>query len=118
MAKWFKFYGQDWLTDAKVLKMTPKDRLCFIVLMCLAGANDTEIITNYTEESIVHLAAVSPNSGCLKRLSEMGLIVVSARGDIKLKNFHKRQAINLTNYERVKVFRKKIKKLASSKSVL
>jgi len=123
--KWFKFYGQDWLTDGKIIRMTLEDRLCFITLLCLASANEDGTIRGYDEDSIIQLTHLWQDSayedspgykalGCLKRFSDNGMITIDNADDnnacvITIKNFIKRQETNLTGYERVKKYRQKKK---------
>ncbi len=118
--KWFKFYGQDWLTDPKVIKLDPIHRLCFITLLCLAGASEEQgVIKDLDEDVLLTITHISfdPSEmendwsrgiGVLKILTDNGMITHD-NGTITIPNFIKRQETNLTGYERVKRFRQKQK---------
>ncbi len=117
--KWFKFYGQDWLTDPKVVKLDPIHRLCFITLLCLAGASEEQgVIKNLDEDTIAHIPFDSYETendwsrgiGVLKSLNDNGMITYD-NGVITLPNFVKRQETNLTGYERVAKYRRKQKEI-------
>src|SRR3990167_10731033 len=57
--KWFKFYGQDWMTDIKMMTLAPLDRLCYITILCIASSSDIAgIITNYNENIILQLTHI------------------------------------------------------------
>jgi hypothetical protein len=118
--KWFKFYGQDWLTDTKILQLSVEDRLCFITLLCLASSNDDDIgtIRSCNESVIIRLSGIendpyeTVNSytravGCLDRLNDNKMITRDNAGNVIISNFSKRQGENLTGYERVKKYREK-----------
>jgi len=118
---WFKFYGKDWLTDIKVVRICVEDRLCFITLLCLANNDDLPgIIKNCNEESIIEIThlyenpydsdnEVSRARGFLKRLHDNGMITLHDNGDVTVTNFNKRQQKQLSGYERVKKYREKHK---------
>jgi hypothetical protein len=114
---WFKFYGQDWLTDLKIMRIIPEDRLCYITLLCLASSSDEQgIVRKCDEEAILQLTHLYNNpyeteneytraKGCLQRFKDLGMITVGDNGDVEIVNFEKRQGQSLTGYERVKRFR-------------
>lgn len=127
--QWFKFYGQDWLTDLKIIEMPIEDRLCFITLLCLASASGEQgVIKNCSEESIIRLTHLAEDHtgeginevqnarGCLNRFIEKGMITVTKRnenvtdssyGDITINAFNARQERALTGAERAKRHREK-----------
>lgn len=119
--KWFKFYGQDWLTDLKVMKMTMEDRLCFITLLALASASDEQgVVKGCDEESLIKLAHIpdwpesdyNPTekaSGCLKRYVALRCVTLADNGDVTVLNFARRQGENLSNAERQKNYRERHK---------
>lgn len=122
--KWFKFYGQDWLTDLKIMEMSMEDRLCYLTLLCLASQTNGTI-KGCTEEAIIKLSNI-PNDptaeynphenaqGCLKRFEELEMITNDNKNKlhtVTLTHFAERQGTNLTNYERVKKHREKKKAL-------
>ena len=83
---WFKFYGQDWLTDLKIIMLSPVDRLCFITLLCLASTTDDAVIKNCNENALIELTHLYNNPyddkdndynraiGCLKRFNDNAMI--------------------------------------------
>ena len=112
--KWFKFYGQDFLTDPKILQLGSNDRSCWITLLCYASINDNGVITFLSEHQLMVSAGLEPTFeewdrtvGVLERLSKLGMITVGDNGMITVLNWHKRQETNLSGYERVKRWREK-----------
>lgn len=120
--KWFKFYGQDWLTDLKVMSMSIEDRLCFITLLCLASSEDNGgTVKNCDEESLIRLThlyedphetdnEVSRARGCLERYKALHCVTINDNGDVTVVNFSTRQGENLSNAERQKNYRERHKK--------
>lgn len=120
--KWFKFYGQDWLTDTKVMQMSVEDRLCFITLLCLASsADEGGLIRNCDEYTLIRLTQLPDNiyepdhspfhnaSGCLKRYEALHCVTLGDNGDVTVVNFGRRQDQNLSNAERQKRYRERHK---------
>ncbi len=56
--KWFKFYGQDYLSDPKMLSLSSAERSCWITLLCYSSVNDNGMITvinwNKRQETRLH----------------------------------------------------------------
>lgn len=111
--KWFKFYGQDYLSDPKVVGLSACERSCWITLLSYASVNDNGMITFLSEEQLMIQAGISPmheewqNSvGVLEKFKNMGMITLD-NGMITVKNWQKRQETSLTSYERVKRHRQK-----------
>lgn len=122
--RWFKFYGQDWLTDLKIRRLSPEHRLCYITLLCLASASAEQgKIAHCSEEDIIELSGFREVPGlddtgydnakkCLERFEELGMItrnVITGSThyfDVVIVAFQKRQDTNLTGYERLKKYRK------------
>ena len=92
--QWFKFYGQDWLTDIKIMQLGPEDRLCYITLLCLASASDEQgVIRGITEESLIKMTHLynDPYSddneatrakGCLDRFRAHNMITIDNIGSV------------------------------------
>jgi len=128
--QWFKFYGQDFMTDPKMLALTSTQKVMWITLLALVSTSEEEgIVKNLTEERLKLLSGVLPNSqfddewtetnGTLKKFEELKMITID-RETINVINFPKRQApqdsydpdaIN----ERVKRFRNKDTSLQETK---
>ena len=126
--KWFKFYGQDWLTDLKIIEMSAIDRLLYLTLLCLASEHNGVIkkceenslirLTNFStyipnmDESGNNFDAYKMGAGFLKRVNDNGMITIDDNGDVTVNAFQKRQGSNLTGYERIKRYREKHNKQA------
>lgn len=119
--KWFKFYGQDWLTDLKVMKMTPEDRLCFITLLCLASsADEGGVIRDCDEDAIIKLTNLPDDPthdfnpaeravGCLKRYEALQIVTLGDNGLVTVRAFGRRQDENLSNAERQRKYRERLR---------
>ena len=112
--KWFKFYGQDFLTDPKILQLDASERACWITLLCYASVNDNGVITFLTEYQLMVSAGLEPvfeewdrTKGVLEKFKKLGMITIDDNGMITLLNWQKRQETNLSGYERVKRWREK-----------
>ena len=111
--KWFKFYGQDYISDPKKLSLDACARSCLITLLAYSSINDNGVITFLDEEQLMIQAGISPmheewerTRGILEKLKKLEIIDIDNRV-ITIKNWKKRQETNLTSYERVKRYRKK-----------
>ena len=119
--KWFKFYGQDWMTDMRVIKMTPEDRLCYITLMSLASNEDDDgRIKNCSEEAVIRMTHLPDNpydtdnphnnaKGCLERYAALRCVTIDDNGDVTILSFKRRQDSNLDGAERQKNYRERLK---------
>jgi len=121
--KWFKFYGQDYLSDPKMLSLNASDRSCWITLLAYSSVNDNGMITHLDEDMLRIQAGISPmheeweyTKGILKKLEKLGMIEID-NDMITVINWKKRQETNLTSYERVKRHREK-KRLDNAKITL
>jgi len=130
--KWFKFYGQDFLTDSKMRLLSVEEKMCWVVLMCLANSEDKEgKILFVNEDEVMKQAGIEENTpmwmdtkGFLDKFKELSMLEISVtkvtggvtksnkalRYDIRLTNFDRRQTENLSNAERQKRHREKTKK--------
>jgi len=111
--KWFKFYGQDYLSDPKMLSLTSEERSCWITLLCYSSVNDNGMITFMNEQQLMFQAGLSVTDDCwdrtvgvLKKLENLQMIA-NDNGMITVLNWKKRQETSLTSYERVKKYRQK-----------
>ena len=119
--RWFKFYGQDWLTDLKVRKLSLEDKMCFITLLCLAStADEGGLVRNCDEFTLIELSNLRQNPydddneynralGCLKRYEALQIVTLHDNGDVTVNNFERRQGENLSNAERQKNYRERLK---------
>jgi hypothetical protein len=123
--KWFKFYGQDWLCDPKIISLGIEDRLCFITLLILANNDEHKgIIKHCTEEMVIRLTQLQDNpydddneyeraTGCFARFIHNEMIQVDEKGNVLVINFLKRQEQNLTPAEKQHRYREKQDKVTS-----
>ena len=116
MKKWFKFYGQEFLSDPKVVALSAVERSIWLTILCLASSSSEEGTIRYvTEEKLLMLSGISPlndewkeSEGILKKFKSLNMIEEDMVEDtIIVKNFVKRQEKDLTNAERQARFRKK-----------
>jgi len=117
---WFKFYGQDFLTDSKIKNLSALDQLAFIYLLSLGSQNGGEIKL-ITEKILAGMMCVEIESlkGVFDRLSTLKMIKHD-NTQIVIINFKKRQGSNLTGYERIKRYRQnkaKLKKIVINDNV-
>lgn len=116
--QWFKFYGNDFLMDPKMLRLTSAEKVCWITLLCLASNEDNDgLVTNVTSDALRAFARLQTDplrdtdeyreaGDVLKHFEELQMIEV-VDGGIYVKNFKKRQESHLTNAERQQRFRDK-----------
>lgn len=111
--KWFKFYGQDWISDPKTLSLGASERSCWLTLLSYASINDNGMITFLSEEQLKIQAGIDPTSeewdkskGVLEKFKTLEMIRID-NGVITILNWRKRQETSLTAYERVKRYREK-----------
>ena len=111
--KWFKFYGQDYLCDPKILALSASERSCWITLLSYGSISDNGMITFLDEEQLMRQSGVSTigeewdrTSGVLKKLEKLKMITLDNEV-ITILNWQKRQETSLTGYERVKRYREK-----------
>lgn len=119
--RWFKFYGQDWLTDMKIMSMSMEDRLCYITLLALASSADNNgTIKACNEDALIRLANIPKDlfndtnpydnaRGCLKRYEALQCVTLHDNGDVTINNFERRQSEFLSNAERQKNYRERQK---------
>lgn len=125
---WFKFYGKDWMSDIKIVKMSSEDKLCFITLLCLASASDEQgVIRDCDEDSLITMTRLNDSpyedmseakraKGVLQRLVKNKMITHDNGDVVTVLNFVKRQGKSLTGYERVKRHRERLKLAISKKN--
>jgi hypothetical protein len=109
---WFKFYGGEYLSDPKILSLSPCERSCWLTLLCFAGLSNGTI-KYVTEERLMIQAGLDTASdewdrtvGVINKFVKLEMIELD-NGFIVIKNWKKRQESNLTGYERVKRYREK-----------
>ena len=112
--KWFKFYGQEYLSDPKIERLTPVERSCWLTILCMASTTDGVIrfltIEALLNRSGVHFDPYRPDEwenalGILKKFETLEMIACQENGDITVTNWDKRQETNLTGAERVRKHR-------------
>jgi hypothetical protein len=114
--QWFKFYGGEYLSDAKIGRLTASERSCWITLLCMASMTGDGIIKFLSLEDLLQKSGVSPQNkedwdkcqSILKKLSNMMMIDVDIENDeIRLINWEKRQEYTMTSTERSRKHREK-----------
>jgi len=111
--QWFKFYGGEYLSDPKIMSLTPCERSCLLTLFCLASVSEIPGEIKYLDEyKLMMLAGLSfdhdewdETLGVLDKFQKLNIATLNDNGIIKVNNFRKKQDIALTNYERVKKYR-------------
>lgn len=113
--KWFKFYGQDYLSDPKMLALNACQRSCWITLLSYGSVNDDGVISFLDEDQLMAQAGISPThddwdytKGVLKKLEKLKMITIDD-DKITICNWDKRQDSFLTDAERSKKYRDKAK---------
>lgn len=121
--QWFKFYGQDFLTDPKIRHLSPNAKLFWVILLALANSEDKKgLIQNISEEYIFELAGLSRSKdewneekNFLTLFKDLKMIEVVTNSnvtgliDIVVLNFDKRQNQDSSNAERQRRFRERQK---------
>lgn len=119
--KWFKFYGQDFLTDSKLGALNPLQRLMWVALLCVASQDEkrTGIIKFLTEDRLMDLCGIRvedfENLGArynvtLETFCNMGLVTCNKEdNEIIVTNFNLKQIQQSTSAERVANWRAKNK---------
>lgn len=112
--KWFKFYGQDYLTDPKMLSLSPTEKAIWVTLLCLAMSSDG-VIKFIDVDKIRILTGIQINSPewyatnkILEKFETLSMITHD-NDTITLSHFVSRQETMLSGYERVKRHREKVK---------
>lgn len=114
--KWFKFYGQDFLADMKMSQLSIAERLMWVTILCLAHEEDKDGNVRYCTEELLKskmgLQETDPEwedlKGVFNLFVSLEMIEKTDRG-IFVKNFQKRQEINLTPAEKMQRYRTKKK---------
>lgn len=115
--QWFKFYGGEYLSDAKILALTPAERSCWLTLLCYASiSEESNGKVFYLSESMLMIQSGinyqdeewNKTIGVLKKLENLNMVT---NGDdfIVIKNWSKRQERALSGYERNKRYRERKK---------
>lgn len=116
---WFKFYGQDFLADPKIKQLSVEHQLAWVYLLCLASQNDGVIkyLTEYTLAGMMGLQPADDNwdsiEDSFKLFEELEMITIDNKM-ITIQRYHDRQHSNLSDYERVKKHREKVKNEAKN----
>ncbi len=114
--RWFKFYGQDFLTDSRVGALHPLQKLMWVSLLCIASQDDarTGEIKFLTEDRLMDLCGITLEdlqvSGVkqhvtLETFCNMGLVSMPDENTLIVTNFYKKQTEQSTSTERVRDWR-------------
>jgi hypothetical protein len=122
--KWFKFYGQDFLTDSKLGGLNPFQRLMWVALLCVASQDDkkTGVIRFLEERRLVALAGLNYDDMesmygtregvTLVTFCDMGLVTRLDENTIVVTNYNRKQTEQSTSAERMSLHRAKKKEMA------
>lgn len=111
MNPWFKFYGSEYLSDAKIASLSAQERGCWLTLLCLASVSSTPGVIEFLtievllEKSGIHFdpydtAEWDKCLSVLDKFSRMRMINKGEDGRIEIVNWVKRQNSALTVAER------------------
>lgn len=114
--EWFKFYGGAYLSDPKMLMLTACERSCWLTLLSYASVAENNGIVKYlSEPQLMTAAGVSPmheewdmTVGILAKFEGLDMISLE-KDEIEVLNWGKRQESYLSNAERQRKYREKVK---------
>ena len=101
--------------------MSLEDKMCFVTLLCLASsADEGGLIRDCDEDELITLSGIYADpreeedsytraKGCLKRYNALQIVTLGDNGDVTVVAFAKRQGENLSNAERQKNYRERLK---------
>ncbi len=125
--KWFKFYGQDFLTDSKIGSLNPLQKLMWVVLLSVASQDEekTGIIKFLTESRLKELCGITDNpynddwlrtNETLVTFCNMGLVTMPDKDTIIINNYNEHQTENQSSAERVRAYRDRQKAKIEAKT--
>ena len=113
--EWFKFYGQEFLTDPKMMSLSAVEKSLWLTILCLANNTDDGVIKYIDATKIMFLTNVNAltdewdeNKNFLEHFEELGMLKRNDNG-ISVINFVIKQNKSLSGYERVKRHRERQK---------
>lgn len=109
---WFKFYGGEYLSDQKILRLTAAERSCWVTLLCYASQSNG-VVQYLTESQLMAQAGIDfqeeewrRTEGVLEKLQSLGMVSIREQ-KITVRNWKKRQETYLTNAERQARYRER-----------
>jgi len=113
---WFKFYGQDFLTDMKMSQLSIAERLMWVTMLALAHSENRSGNISYCNESLLKakLGLLESDrewdemNGFLDLFEKLDMIEKTDNG-VRLINFEKRQQMQFTPAEKQARYREKHK---------
>ena len=122
--QWFKFYGQEFICDPKMMSLSPIEKTLWVTLLCLVSSSEKEGMIKYINADKIKLLAGldimmdewRETDGFLKRFEGLGMITIDNE-TIVIKNWEKRQRA-MTPYERVKKYREMHKNDANDNEMI
>lgn len=115
--KWFKFYGQDFLTDSKLGSLNPYQRLMWVTLLCVASQDEEKsgVLKFMKESRIVALSGIHyedldsmygiREGDTFSIFEELGLISFPDEKTLVIVNYSRKQNENMTGAERMSALR-------------
>ena len=107
---WFKFYGQEFLTDLKIKQLSVGHQLAWVYILCLASQNNGVIkyLDEHSLKGLMGLQVTDDNwteiDGCLESFEALQMITISNK-IVTVLRYGVRQMQNLSNAERQKKYR-------------
>lgn len=117
--KWFKFYGQDYLTDSKLGSLNPFQRLMWVTLLCIASQDENKsgVLKHINEARVMALSGLNyedmesmygvQQNETLETFCNMGLVTWINKDTLLIKNYNKKQTQQSTSTERVAAWRER-----------
>ena len=113
--QWFKFYGQDFLTDPKIMELNVIERSLWITLLCLYSSNGGRPL-KITVDKLKLFSGMEYTDAQIWKMADQSLthfealkMITNDNEMITLTAFQRRQNTQLSPYERIKKFREKNK---------
>lgn len=115
--EWFKFFGEAYLSDPKMMALSSKERSCWLTLLCIASvSDDSGRIRFITSERLMMMSGIDPTSdewgegqNILEKFVDLEMVSLESNGDVTILNWQKRQKSYLTGAERQKRYRERNK---------
>lgn len=122
--EWFKFYGQEFLTDPKMMSLTAVEKSLWLTILCLANNTNDGVIKYIDETKIMFMTNVNAltdewdeNKNFINHFEELGMVKRIDNG-ISVINFVTKQNKSLSAYERVKRYRERQKAKETNDNVV
>lgn len=123
--QWFKFYGAEYLSDPKMLSLSPVGKCCWVALLCHASMSSDGIVRHITSERLLMQVGIDPtkdeweeNIGVLETLQALQCVTLARNGDVTVSKWSARQSTFSSGAERQKKYRERLKTKTESSVTL